>query len=475
MLTIGSGILEFTGHLHPVLVHLPIGILITGLLLYWLSAYEKWRPLQTAVPLILLLGAITALLSCIAGYLLSISDDYDLSLKNWHQWMGISVAIVSFIFYYLIKRAYSPIYLKWTAALLFLLIFVTGHLGGSLTHGSDYLSKPLAGIFSNDSMPGIQRKPIGNVQKALVYQDLVQPVLESKCYSCHGQNKQKGKLRLDNMASIQKGGEDGKIIWPSNADSSMMMQRLLLPREHDDHMPPKEKGQLTKAQIDLIHWWIASGTDFARRVEELDQNEGIKTMLIALQEAPTAPAVNNDFPSDPVEAADESVLRRLKEKGVVVLPLSQGSHYLTASFVTCPSVGMEELQLLSKLKKQLIGLNLSFSQINDSVCASIGQLTALRRLHLGHTYITDKGIAFFQHLSQLQYLNLTATRVTASGLQRLNKLEKLQSLYLYQSAVASSDFEMLEKTLKHVTIDSGNYVVSTLESDTSRLKAGNYN
>lgn len=475
MLNIGSGFLELTGHLHPILVHLPIGILLTGLLLYWLSSKEKWKTLRSAVPVILLWGAITAVFSCITGYLLSVSDDYDPGLKNWHQWMGLSVAIISIVFYYLVKRTYPSVYLKWISGLLILLIFVTGHLGGSLTHGSDYLSKPLAGIFSNDAGTEVQRKPIANVQKALVYQDLVQPVLESRCYSCHGKNKQKGKLRLDNIASIMKGGEDGKIISPAHADSSLMIQRLLLPREHDDHMPPKEKAQLTKAQIELIHWWITSGADFTKRVEELNQDQQSKAMLASLQEAPKAPAADDEIPADPVDAADQSVVGSLKSKGVVVIPVSQGSHYLTASFVTCRSVGTEEMQLLSKLKKQLIGLNLSFSNISDSLCQSIGQLTALRRLHLGNTNITDKGLAALQHLIQLRHLNLTGTRVTANGLLALNKLEKLQSLYLYQSTVTRNDFAMLEKTLKHVNIDSGNYVVLTLESDTTRLKADNYN
>ena len=49
---------------------------------------------------------------------------------------------------------------------------ITGHLGGSLTHGSDYVTKPLKNIFSGDSDIAVSAiKPIPNVQEAAAYSD----------------------------------------------------------------------------------------------------------------------------------------------------------------------------------------------------------------------------------------------------------------------------------------------------------------
>ncbi len=93
------------------------------------------------------------------------------------------------------------------------LVMITGHLGGSLTHGSDYLTKPLKNIFSDDSDATTSAiKPIANVQEAVAYSDVVKPILETKCYSCHGANKQKGGLRMDDSLKLMKGGKDGKVI-----------------------------------------------------------------------------------------------------------------------------------------------------------------------------------------------------------------------------------------------------------------------
>ncbi len=37
----------------------------------------------------------------------------------------------------------------------------------------------------------------------------VRPILVEKCLSCHGANKQEGKLRLDSRDAVLRGGEGG--------------------------------------------------------------------------------------------------------------------------------------------------------------------------------------------------------------------------------------------------------------------------
>ncbi len=107
--------------------------------------------------------------------------------------------------------------------------------------------------------------------------------MQARCYSCHGTNKQKGKLRLDQQEFILKGGKDGKVIEPGKADESEMIERMLLPLSDEDHMPPKEKKQLTLNEISLLHWWINTGADFNKKVKELPQTERMKPVLLALQ------------------------------------------------------------------------------------------------------------------------------------------------------------------------------------------------
>ncbi|HYH57374.1 MAG TPA: DUF2231 domain-containing protein, partial [Anseongella sp.] len=75
----------FIGRWHPLLVHLPIGMLIMAFLLEWLARKEKYAALRPAVPVVLLTGSIGAILSCIAGYFLSFEGGYDETILSLHM------------------------------------------------------------------------------------------------------------------------------------------------------------------------------------------------------------------------------------------------------------------------------------------------------------------------------------------------------------------------------------------------------
>jgi len=143
---------------------------------------EKYAGLRAAVPLMTLWGGISAIISCITGYLLSQSADYNASLVFSHQWLGISTAAFALVVYYFHRKASAEALLKWTTVGLFVLITLTGHLGGSLTHGEDYLTE----MFVSGSDKAAPLAPIPKIQDALLYKDLVNPILETLCYGCHG-------------------------------------------------------------------------------------------------------------------------------------------------------------------------------------------------------------------------------------------------------------------------------------------------
>jgi uncharacterized membrane protein len=461
---------EFIGHLHPILVHLPIGILLLACIFLWLSQKEKFKHLQHAIHTILFFGMISAMVTCITGYLLSGSGEYDENMVQLHQWMGISVAIISIVTYYLNKK---NLLVKWqipSAILLGILLVVTGHLGGSLTHGSDYLTKPLENLSGDDSIQIIKRKPIPDIQEARVYADVVEPIFQSKCYNCHSTKKQKGKLRLDQADLIIKGGKDGVVIVPGKADESELIKRVLSPREEEHHMPPKEKPQLNEKETALLQWWINQGADFTKKIKDIQQPEKIKPLLNDLQnvseDKKNAPAI----PSGTVEKADEKAIQQLKDRGIVIIPVAQNSHFLAANFITAADFSDKDMHLLIPLKKQLVWLKIGHTAITDSALIVLAQCTNLTELQLDHTRITDKGMDYLSVLENLQTLNLVGTRITTAGLMKLRLLKKLQSLYLYQTAVDKKDWGVLQKAFPKSILDSGGYKLTYIESDTQVVK-----
>jgi mono/diheme cytochrome c family protein/uncharacterized membrane protein len=454
---------ELIGRLHPVLVHLPIGILLLAALFYFLSKKEKFAVLQPAIRIALFWGVLSAAASCISGLLLSRSGDYDEQLVNTHKWFGIAVALVS-LFAYLF-HSWENGFEKWLVPVLVLLIIVTGHLGGSLTHGPDYLSA----AFKTDSSATAEPQPVPDVQEAVVYSDIIQPIFQSRCYTCHSASKKKGGLRLDKPELILKGGKDGLVIKPGNADESDMIKRLLLPRNHEDHMPPNEKPQLKEGQIALIHWWISTGASFDRKTKELEQPEKLKPVLLVLQQ-PLPKKGPPDVPEEPVTAADEKVLQKLKARGIVVLPVARNSNYLSVNYVSVDSLTVNDISLLLPLKKQVVWLRLSYKNIADSLLNTVGQLSNLTRLQLDNTPVTDKGLSHLSSLKKLQHLNLVNTAVTGNGIMQLKNLPDLQAVYLYKTKTGSNDWMNLRNAFPNVTLDTGGYVVPFLETDTMIVK-----
>ena len=463
-------ILEFVGHFHPLLVHLPIGILLTALFLQWLSGRASYRSYASVVPVVLLIGVIAAFLSCITGWLLSLTDDYDKTLVSWHMWMGIATAFTSLLLYAKVLNPRFGIGRKLLTLILLTLILLTGHLGGSLTHGSDYLTKPLADVFGKDTVASLVIKPLPNVQEAYVYNDVIRPIFQTKCFSCHGANKQKGKLRMDDSLLLMKGGKDGKVILSGNAKESEMIKRLLLPVDNEDHMPPKEKPQPSENQIALLEWWISQGAAFGKKVKEVAQPEKIVPILFALQKTTVTEKEAMDIPVAKVEEADPVVIEKMRSRGIVVLPVAQNSHYLQANFVTDTLVSADDLKLLSAIQKQLIWLKLGNTNISDAGLTTVSQLSNITRLSLEHTRVSDDGLRALQSLNHLQYLNLVGTAVTLHGILQLKNLQSLQSLYLYQTKIDRKDWSSVQNAFPKTRIDSGGYQIEMLATDTVLVK-----
>ena len=87
------------------------------------------------------------------------------------------------------------------------------------------------------------------------------PILQEKCFSCHGENpdKIKGELNLLTREGFLTGGEYiDNLLVPGKPDESFLM--TVIRWEDDEYeMPPKENDRLTPEQIGEIETWIQNG------------------------------------------------------------------------------------------------------------------------------------------------------------------------------------------------------------------------
>jgi hypothetical protein len=111
-----------------------------------------------------------------------------------------------------------------------------------------------------DKKVDVSKLPPAAETAGVTYDKDIKPIFEKSCFKCHGAEKQKGKLRLDSLATALKGGEAGKVIEPGHSAESVLVHNVARIGEEDDWMPPVDKGQpLTKTQVGLIRAWIDQG------------------------------------------------------------------------------------------------------------------------------------------------------------------------------------------------------------------------
>lgn len=457
----------FIGRFHPVLVHLPIGFLLIAALLEIGKRLGKITVSDTAITFILFWSAVGATMACIAGYLLSLGGGYEEALLSDHQWQGIGVAVFAWIAWLFKSGIISKGSFIYFPALAFatILTFTAGHDGGSLTHGDDYLTqytpepfRSLAGIAPRtEAIKEI--KPIANINEAVVYKDIVQPILEMRCVQCHNANKQKGGLRMDGMAMLAKGGEDGPVFVSGKGSESAMIKRCLLPESDDDHMPPKGKPQLSESQIALLTWWIDQGAPADKKVSDLKVTDQIKPALALLSSGSSGGngAVSSESPvlSLKVAVPTQKSVEAVKKVGLLVMPIAHDKNLVQVSAVNAPGFGDGQSGLLTSLSEQIVWLKLGNTKITDGGVKELAKLKNLNKLHLEYTAITDAGLNDLKNLQYLEYLNLVGTKVTDAGLKTIAGSKSLKNIYVWNSAVTENGILEAKKLRPDLNIVSG--------------------
>lgn len=458
---------RYLGHFHPVVVHLPMGILVAALLLEWVARRRgQQAALHAAISIALLAGCLTAMLSCLLGWWLSAAGGYEETTLQLHQWMGIATALLAGCCWLLKQKASADRLYKYSLILLVIVLTITGHFGGNMTHGADYLSaglpQPFAGWLgttnANDSQ--YRRKPITDLPGAAVFQELVMPILSEKCFSCHSAKKIKGGLRLDTEALIFKGGKHGAVIKPGMADQSELIARLLLPESDDKRMPPKDQEPITAAETAVLTWWIEKGADTQKTVQELKADS---LMLITLQEVAGSKAPSDTVHQLPrsavyqqnIAAADPAIVQQLQQLGVLIAPLAQQSTLLQLSCINYPSFGDAQIALLEKIAPNIIWLRLDHTAISDAGLARLSALKNLVRLNVANTKITTAGLKALKTVTTLEYLNITNTACTDEALTFLSGMPQLKHIYCWQTKITADAAANFMKNNPQTKVNNG--------------------
>lgn len=275
---------QLLGRFHPLIVHFPIGLLFVGLILEFLTLRKKNSDLRSAIHIILVIGAASALLAALLGWFLETQDDYGGDTLTIHKWSGIATAILAattaVIHRFVFRERRHHLLKTYRTVLVTTVLGVTvaGHFGAALTHGPDFITSVLPWngqdqFPSNPDFDVTNFSSTGTTPGSLTESQIadlnleVRSIFAHNCYKCHSSEKIKGELRLDRKDFVFKGGESGEVIIPGHPEESEMIRRLLLPRDDEESMPPKGKS-LSEKEIETLQFWIRAGAPWPDNADE---------------------------------------------------------------------------------------------------------------------------------------------------------------------------------------------------------------
>ena len=333
----------FLGRFHVLLVHLPLGILTLAVALEILVRFRPFRSLESAVAPAWIAGAISALVTVALGFMHATEESFDdMPEVEAHQWAGVTLAAVACLIAILrvrvlrvnggaLGRVYAKLWGVPVAAVLFLM-FLTGHLGGSLTHGDNYLVQyapgPIRVLAGLPADAGPRPKP-ADLASADIYLDVVQPAFDRRCMSCHNNSKKSGGLSVATYETLMKGGSKGRVITPGNSSGSDLFRRVNLAPGRTDFMPKEGKTPLDKNEVAAIGWWISQGAPKSATVGSLtltaEASSAIQAVIgtaggIGVEEEDEAATAGgpDEAPLPQVAEADRAAVAKVVEEGFIV-------------------------------------------------------------------------------------------------------------------------------------------------------------
>jgi mono/diheme cytochrome c family protein len=379
--------------------------------------------LREAAGFVLGLGFISCLGTLTLGFLLAYGGGNAGAGVTRHMWGGITLTIC--VLLCLLARPWwtsgsvPRVYPLMLATVLLVLVWAA-HQGGSITHGSNYLTEYMPAPLKRLST-------LGTVQanaplSSSFYAKHINPIFDANCVTCHGDGKVNGGLRLDSYELLMKGGQDGPVIIAGEPEKSLLLKRVTLPPDQKHFMPAEGRPPLKPEEIAWIRAWIQQGASPA----------ATSLAGIAISEEP------KEQPLQPVgdySGLMPEVRQMEKGEGAKLIPVSSkpADGLILNTADAAGSFGDAQLAQFQKFAPYIVEAELGRTAVTNVGFDTLSRFTHLRALHLEGTAVTGDGLAKLAPLSQLTYLNLSGTKVTQAAIAPLTSMKNLRHIYLYNT------------------------------------------
>ncbi len=432
------------GRMHPLLLHFPIVLLFLSLILVFFrfkSGFFAQEDFQSFASNLHLISCLSAALTALMGLFLSFEDGYEADSIFWHKYTGAALIFLSSGIYWIKNQTwFSRKTAQISGIVTLLLLIIASHLGASITHGENFI---LASFYEKNQEP----VPF---EEATIFEDLIEPVFDKKCISCHNSRKAKGELILSSVSSMLKGGKNGPLFVAGHPETSTLLDRIFLPLEEKEHMPPSGKTQLTADEKTLFRLWIQKNAPINVKLNALPANDSISVIGRKMLDKETK-VIKYDF-----KKADPDKVGKLNNANRVINPLARDSPALEVSYYNSKAFQSEDLTELLEIKEQVISLHLNKIPVTDSDLKTISKFQNLNRLNLNFSQISSAGLANLTNLKNLKSLSLAGIKLKKEDLVSfLSRNTTITSISVWNSDLDQAKINELKKQFALVEFING--------------------
>jgi hypothetical protein len=377
--------------------------------------------------MLLSVTCLATLITAISGFFLGQGTASKGDLLYWHQILGAALAIGMSSWYWIVTQGYGKnTFTNILSITMLLLVGFTGHYGGMITHGENFLALP----------GGTKRAVIP--ENPMIYKHIVNRILDEKCVKCHNSNKTKGEFLMTDLTNLIKGGESGAAILPGRPEESEIITRLELPEESEDHMPPEGETPLSESEIRILHRWIALGASDTIRLNHLESNDPLALLVKEMM----APDPGKKWEQLPKIA--DSTLTHMGSDYLTITRIAAASNALRIAMYGPPEYHPDFITKLKPISDNVVELDLSNLPIGKEEMDMIAGCKNLEWLEINGTPVDDDDLDTLKVLSKLRLLKVYETNIGDNSIALFEGLENLEQLYLWETAASEAALERLK-------------------------------
>lgn len=439
----------FIAHLHPLLVHLPIGFIIISILIDWHQKNNTSVSKDKLSTFMWGMSAIASILAMATGIASLRTGYYEGANMFFHLICGYLIAALC-TFLWFVKWKNKSFFNGQNIVLKTLLglgLVIGGHYGGSLTHGEEHMPLPF------DPKSDLSAIDLSGRDSINLYNDVIKVIFAQKCNRCHEPDDTRGRLDMTTEEGLLSDKYGDPAIAPGDLKNSEAYKRISLSQWHNKYMPPSGPP-ITYKEKKIIEWWIMQGAPFEGKLRDLEIDKSMKAFLA--DEYGIDLTKKSFYEKAKIDPIAPEMFTAIDEQNFNVTQLAASNNFLDVSnHGQSKNISKERMDALLGAKGHITWLNLSDTDLNDEGLKSIGQITNLTKLNINNTDITDAGLDALSDLERLTMLNLYGTAITDAGLEKLSGLKSLESLYVWQTETTEEGIEKLKASLPNCKVVTG--------------------